>query len=86
MNLTQILLTLLIICIVITLPVIFNFNRIETLNYHYPEYPFWNSTRQTTNMSYDVRGDIPIPKTFISIWNKSPRAPPIVNRPLWAVS
>lgn len=47
----------------------------------YLEFPWWNSTRSTRNMSYDIRGDIPIPKTYIGPWNISSYAP-IYNRPL----
>lgn len=30
--------------------------------------PWWNSTRYTRNMSYDVRGDIHNPVEYTGIW------------------
>ena len=56
--------------------------------WRYPYYyPFWNySSRSTRNMSYDLRGDIPIPpNTSLSPWLNSSLAP-IYNKPLWMVS
>lgn len=36
----------------------------ETDELNYPYYPYWNaSTRHTRNMSYDLRGDVPIPSS-----------------------
>jgi hypothetical protein len=34
--------------------------------------PWWNSTRHTRNMSYDLRGDVPIIPTYIGPFNSSP--------------
>jgi len=42
----------------------------------YPYYPFWNaSTRHTRNMSYDLRGDVPIPQHAWFPFNMSSYAP-----------
>jgi len=58
---------LLIIFLFILLFLIFN-NSIETLNL-----PWWNSTRHTRNMIYDIRGPpLIIPKKKF-IWNNSDR-------------
>jgi hypothetical protein len=35
--------------------------------------PFWNSTRNTRNMSYDLRGDVPIQYFDVGPWLNSPR-------------
>ena len=57
------------------------------LNMFYNELPFWNMQVGTTrNMSYDLRGDIPIPIGPVGPWLNSPRQAPIVNKPLWMVS
>lgn len=42
--------------------------------------PWWNSTRSTRNMSYDIRGDVPIPVPCVEglcpfVWMKSPHIP-----------
>ena len=51
----------------------------------YTEWLFWNTPEGSTrNMSYDLRGDIPIPKTYVGPWLNSSRAGPIINRPLMA--
>lgn len=52
---------------------------LENIRY-YPNYPFWNSRiGQTTNMSYDLRGDpLQIPK-YPYMWNYSTLTP-IYNR------
>lgn len=34
--------------------------------------PWWNSTRFTRNMSYDLRGDIPIRPEYVGPWLNSP--------------
>lgn len=34
--------------------------------------PWWNSTRRTKNMSYDLRGDVPIIPGPVGPWNNSP--------------
>ncbi|VBB18909.1 hypothetical protein YASMINEVIRUS_1441 [Yasminevirus sp. GU-2018] len=34
--------------------------------------PWWNSTRHTRNMSYDLRGDVPIVPTYVGPWMNSP--------------
>lgn len=33
--------------------------------------PWWNSTRHTRNMSYDLRGDVPITPSYVGPWNNS---------------
>jgi hypothetical protein len=49
------------------------------------EYPFWNSTRSTRGMSYDLRGDVPIPYFMNLPFNMSSRIP-IQNRTLSDIS
>jgi hypothetical protein len=45
-------------------------------------FPFWNSPlRSTRNMSYDLRGDVPIPYMMTGPFNMSSRMP-IQNRSL----
>lgn len=39
--------------------------------YYQPQSLWWNSTRSTRNMSYDLRGDIPIPPSYVGPWNIS---------------
>jgi hypothetical protein len=34
--------------------------------------PWWNSTRNTKNMSYDIRGDVPVGVHFVPVWYASP--------------
>ena len=52
----------------------------------YTEYPFWNIQIGTKrNMSYDLRGDIPIPMHYVGPWLNSPHIP-IYNKPLYLVS
>lgn len=34
--------------------------------------PWWNSTRHTRNMSYDIRGDVPIIPSYVGPWMNSP--------------
>ena len=34
--------------------------------------PWWNSTRGTKNMSYDLRGDVPIIPYYVGPWYNSP--------------
>jgi len=34
--------------------------------------PWWNSTRFTRNMSYDLRGDIPVRPEYVGPWLNSP--------------
>ena len=34
--------------------------------------PWWNSTRHTHNMSYDIRGDVHNRFSYTGIWNLSP--------------
>lgn len=52
-------------------------------------FPFWNTQLGSTrNMSYDLRGDVPINpigKSFVGPWNISSTVP-IYNKPLWMVS
>jgi len=49
----------------------------------YTNFPFWNTQIGTTrNMSYDLRGDIPIPRGQTGPWLNSSREGPIMNRPL----
>jgi hypothetical protein len=33
--------------------------------------PWWNSTRHTRNMSYDLRGDVPITPSYVGPWLNS---------------
>ena len=55
------------------------------LNTH-TNFPFWNSQLGSTrNMSYDLRGDVPIYPGYVGPWNISSTAP-IQNKPLWMVS
>ena len=50
-------------------------------------FPFWNvQLGSKRNMSYDIRGDIPIVPSYTGPWLNSGRAPPIYNKPLWMVS
>lgn len=52
----------------------------------YSNYPIWNiPTRSTRNMSYDLRGDVPIGSYYYSPWLQGTRRP-IINKPLWMVS
>ena len=38
--------------------------------------PYWNiPTRHTRGMSYDIRGDVPIPSYDVGPWNNSSWAP-----------
>ena len=49
-------------------------------------YPIWNlPSRSTRNMSYDLRGDVPIPYVMNMPFNMSERAP-IQNRTLGDIS
>lgn len=34
--------------------------------------PWWNSTRHTRNMSWDIRGDVPIVPHYVGPWLNSP--------------
>lgn len=63
------------------------FNPYIPNNYaYYPYYPFWNlSTRHTRNMSYDLRGDVPIPY-FMNLPFNMPENMPIENRTLSDIS
>jgi len=47
--------------------------------------PWNNPLRSTRNMSYDLRGDVPVAKYNISPWLNSSLMP-IYNKPLWMVS
>lgn len=48
----------------------------------YTDFPFWNTQLGTTrNMSYDIRGDVPIKKMYTGPWLQSSQTP-IYNRPL----
>ena len=50
------------------------------------QFPFWNTQIGTTrNMSYDLRGDIPIPRYNVGPWLNSSTTP-IYNKPLYLVS
>lgn len=52
-------------------------------------FPFWNTQLGSTrNMSYDLRGDVPIgpiDRSIVGPWNISSTTP-IYNKPLWMVS
>lgn len=48
----------------------------------YADFPFWEIQSGTTrNMSYDIRGDVPIKKMYTGPWLQSSQTP-IYNRPL----
>lgn len=52
-----------------------NINRLSYKTYpyiYYPYGPWWNSTRHTRNMSYDIRGDIHNPIYYTGPWIQSP--------------
>ena len=52
----------------------------------YTNFPFWNTQLGSKrNMSYDLRGDVPIPYHMVFPFNMSTRIP-IMNKPLSAVS
>lgn len=58
---------------------------INNYNYH-NYYQLWNEPmRSTRNMSYDLRGDVPIPNYINMPWNMSERMP-IQNRSLSDIS
>jgi predicted PurR-regulated permease PerM len=49
-------------------------------------FPFWNTQiGSTRNMSYDLRGDIPLKWSYTGPWLNSSWFP-IHNKPLWLVS
>ena len=55
-----------------------NYSYVSYPDYEYNygflyEMPFWNATRHTRNMSYDLRGDIPPLFYPTGPWNQSPR-------------
>lgn len=57
-------------------------HRIYNNNFLLPEFLWWNSNRSTRNMSYDLRGDIPVHDVRPNmIWNVS-SLNPIHNKPL----
>ncbi len=41
-------------------------------NYQIDNLPWWNSTRHTRNMSWDIRGDVPITSYYVGPWHNSP--------------
>ena len=50
------------------------------------QFPFWNvQLGSKKNMSYDLRGDVPITPGYVGPWNLS-STQPIYNKPLAAVS
>ncbi len=52
----------------------------------YTNFPFWNTQLGSTrNMSYDIRGDVPIGHSYVGPWLQSSTRP-IYNKPLWVVS
>ncbi len=52
----------------------------------YTNFPFWNTQiGSTRNMSYDLRGDVPIPYQIIPPFNMSSIVP-IQNKPLYMIS
>ena len=101
MNLALLFVCILVACIIVFLPVILNSKEVENFygssipypyysnphyfRYPFSRYPFWNTTRSTTNMSYDLRGDVPLSYTYVGPWNNSELAP-VVNMNLWMVS
>lgn len=62
---------LILILVVILVMCVWRSNVIETM-----------IPRNRRLMSYDLRGDIPIPFVPVSPWN-NPEVGPIYNRPLW---
>ena len=72
--------------VIVLLIFIYNICHIENISEHitdniydeyidtYPIYiqPWWNSTRHTRNMSYDLRGDIKNPYWYTGPWSLSP--------------
>ena len=70
----------------------YNFYNNENNNFYDPymrthtNFPFWNTQLGSTrNMSYDLRGDVPIPYYMEVPFNMTTRIP-IRNKPLYAVS
>ena len=61
------------------------YNNPHYFRYPYSRYPLRNITRSTRNMSYDLRGDVPISYTYVGPWNNSSLSP-VVNKNLWMVS
>jgi hypothetical protein len=63
----------------------YNPHNISDLPYYGDPYPFTISSRSTRNMSYDLRGDVPVTYQDVGPWNNSTRGP-IYNRPLASIS
>lgn len=67
----------------------YGYNMHRGYPFHYrthTNFPFWNMQLGTTrNMSYDLRGDMPIHRTPTGPWLQS-SVTPIKNKPLWMVS
>ena len=78
-------------CLVLLLIITINhflLSRLENFNgwLTHTDYPWWNVQLGTTgNMSYDLRGDVPIGSGYLGPWNISSTTP-IHNKPLWMVS
>lgn len=69
--------------IIILLVIIFRVNAKVTIEGFNNDFPFFNFPIGTTrNMSYDLRGDVPIPYFIWTPFNMTTRVP-IQNRPLW---
>ena len=90
-TITKILLFILLILCVIYFIYNYSYHRrykhIKTDNYepiYYTGYN-WLPSPSTRNMSYDIRGDIPIPYYIDTPFNMSTRVP-IMNKPLYMVS
>lgn len=87
MNQLLLLISILIVCVILFLPIILNSKSVENFYEGYFPYPnylrypllndriWWNSSPSTRNMSYDLRGDVPIPMSYVGPWNISSFAP-----------
>ena len=90
-------LILIIIFLLFILYLLYDLSKIVVYDYfYYPKYvnyndytnyeqPFWNSTRHTRGMSYDLRGDVPIPYFMNLPFNITERVP-IQNKTLNEIS
>ena len=75
-----------ILIILLLLLVLLNMDKTDHyapyLNNPYNPYDFYDpyfGVRHTRGMSYDLRGDVPIPMSYVGPFNVSERAPPINN-------
>jgi len=94
-HLTIIALIMLFIVLYVTIRTKYNYNSnienylpyiTDPYTHTYTDFPFWNTQiGSTRNMSYDLRGDVPIPYHMWTPFNMSSRIP-IQNKPLYMVS